>query len=166
MARRRDFQLAPEQAERLRRGSWLRAALRPFGAARSPVRPMAAAFTSLGIAGLVFAAALSGMAGGAAMSAPNADTSTGAAGQPGATAGPAFVAEQPAPQGGAPTTAPGTYEANGHTAPPQASDSAVKAGPAQTAAGPGRSGRHDEWHGARRFVQQPGAWHPARPTRS
>lgn len=62
----RDFRLAPEQAERLRRGSWLRQLLRPFGATRSAARPMAAAFTSLGIAGLFVATMLPGIAGFAA----------------------------------------------------------------------------------------------------
>ena len=60
---RRDLRLAPEQADRLRRGSWLRAFLRPFGAARSPFRPMATAFTSLGVVGLVVGVALSSGAG-------------------------------------------------------------------------------------------------------
>jgi hypothetical protein len=62
----RDFLLDPAQAERLRRGSWLRAALRPFGATRSAARPIAAAFTSLGIAGLFVATMLPGIGGLAA----------------------------------------------------------------------------------------------------
>jgi hypothetical protein len=59
----RDLRLAPEQAERLRRGSWLRGFLRPFGAAGSPIRPMATAFTSLGVVGLVVGITLSSGAG-------------------------------------------------------------------------------------------------------
>jgi hypothetical protein len=55
----RDLRLGPEQAERLRRGNWLRTLLRPFGAAASPVRPIATAFTSLGIVGLVVGVTLS-----------------------------------------------------------------------------------------------------------
>ena len=62
----RDFRLLPEQAERLRRGSWLRAALRPFAAQGSVARPMAAAFTSLGLAGLLVAAVIPGLLGSAA----------------------------------------------------------------------------------------------------
>jgi hypothetical protein len=65
----RDLRLAPEQAARLRRGSWLRRLLQPFGAPGSPFRPMATAFTSLGIVGLVVGITLSsgaGLAGGAA----------------------------------------------------------------------------------------------------
>jgi hypothetical protein len=90
----RDFRLDPEQAERLRRGSWLRQLLRPFGTSRSAVRPMAAAFTSLGIAGLFVATMLPGLGGPAA--APGAmehDDLTGAqatavpAALPAATAG-------------------------------------------------------------------------------
>ena len=62
----RDLRLAPDQAERLRRGSWLRGLLRPFGAAGSPVRPIATAFTSLGLVGLLVGVTLSGGAGLAA----------------------------------------------------------------------------------------------------
>jgi hypothetical protein len=62
----RDFRLHPEQADRLRRGSWLRAALRPFAARRSAVRPMAAAFTSLGLAGLLVATVIPSLFGSAA----------------------------------------------------------------------------------------------------
>jgi hypothetical protein len=61
----RDFRLQPEQAERLRRGSWLRAALRPFAASGSVVRPMATAFTSLGLAGLLVATVLPSLFGSA-----------------------------------------------------------------------------------------------------
>lgn len=72
----RDFRLDPAQAARLLRGSWLRAALRPFGAAGSVARPMAAAFTSLGVAGLLVATllpSLLGGAGGATASGPARD---------------------------------------------------------------------------------------------
>jgi hypothetical protein len=55
----RDLRLGPEQAERLRRGNWLRTLLRPFGAAASPIRPIATAFTSLGIVGLAVGVTLS-----------------------------------------------------------------------------------------------------------
>ena len=62
----RDFRLNAEQAARLTRGSWLRAALRPFASARSATRPMAAAFTSLGIAGLLVVTIMPGLFGSAA----------------------------------------------------------------------------------------------------
>ena len=62
----RDFRLTAEQAARLRRGSWLRTLLRPFGATRSAVRPLAAAFTTLGIAGLFVATAMPAVMGPAA----------------------------------------------------------------------------------------------------
>jgi anti-sigma factor RsiW len=62
----RDFRLTAEQAASLRRGSWLRAILRPFGSAQSAVRPLATAFTSLGVAGLLVAAFMPAMLGGAA----------------------------------------------------------------------------------------------------
>ena len=49
----RDFRLTAAQAARLRRGGWRKALLRPFAAPRSTIRPMAMAFTSLGLAGLL-----------------------------------------------------------------------------------------------------------------
>src|SRR5215212_9808287 len=55
----RDFRLTSDQAERLRRGSWLRGLLRPFASPSSPIRPVAAAFTSLGIVGLLVGVTLS-----------------------------------------------------------------------------------------------------------
>lgn len=76
--RTRDLRLAPEQAERLRRGSWLRTILRPFSAAGSPIRPMATAFTSLGAVGLVVGITLSSgpqAAGGTALSGQERDIS-------------------------------------------------------------------------------------------
>ena len=73
----RDFRLDPDQAARLRRGSWLRTALRPFGAAGSVARPIAAAFTSLGVAGLLVATVLPGLLGGATASAPAAGPTSG-----------------------------------------------------------------------------------------
>lgn len=59
----RDLRLDPAQAKRLRRGSWLRGALRPFAAGDNAVRPMAAAFTSLGVAGLLVATVLPSLLG-------------------------------------------------------------------------------------------------------
>jgi hypothetical protein len=108
--RPRDFRLTPEQAVRLRRGSWLRTLLRPFGTARSSVRPMAAAFTSLGIAGLLVANILPSLLGGAA-SAP-APRDLGAA--PAATSAPAV---QPV-AGGQPGGSGGELQAFGQASPP------------------------------------------------
>jgi hypothetical protein len=69
----RDLRLTPEQAERLRRGSWLRTLLRPFGTAGSPIRPIATAFTSLGVVGLVVGITLSSGVRQAAIPAAGAD---------------------------------------------------------------------------------------------
>jgi hypothetical protein len=85
----RDFRLDAAQAARLRRGSWLRSILRPFGAARSGVRAMAAAMTSLGLAGLLVTTILPGLFGGSAASAPTAERDRLPAGLPAATAAPA-----------------------------------------------------------------------------
>jgi hypothetical protein len=107
----RDFRLTAEQAASLRRGSRLRALLRPFASARSATRPMAAAFTSLGVAGLLVAAFMPGLAGlaGGAASAPGAmerDTYSGA-GAPAPTAAPAAQpgSQNFGPQSGAGATA-------------------------------------------------------------
>lgn len=85
----RDYRLSPEQAAQLTRGSWLRRALAPFGATQSATRPIAAAFTSLGIAGLLVATILPGMLGGSAASAPTAGERDQAAVGAGPTAAPA-----------------------------------------------------------------------------
>jgi hypothetical protein len=74
----RDFSITRAQADRLRRGSWLRGVLRPFAARRSATKPWATALTSAGVAGLLVAALAPGLLGGAA-SAPNRDASFGAA---------------------------------------------------------------------------------------
>jgi hypothetical protein len=100
----RDFRLTAEQAARLRRGSWLRGLLRPFASARSATRPMAAAFTSFGVAGLLVAAFAPSFLGSAA-SAPQRESFGG--GQA-ATSAPAAI-------GAAPTSAaaPGPAESWG-----------------------------------------------------
>ena len=90
----RDFRLNAEQAARLRRGSWIRAALRPFGSSRSATRPIAAAFTSLGIAGVFVVTILPGLLGGATMS-PGAERDNAAVGAPSSTFEPAAVPNGP-----------------------------------------------------------------------
>jgi hypothetical protein len=128
VARTRDFQLSQEHADRLRRGSWLRAILRPFGATRSAVRPMAAAFTTLGIAGLLVAAALPNLLGGTA-SLAREQGSTGTTGgmSVGATNAPVFGPEVPAPQAGGASPADVRADARS-TGAPHPTDLAVKAG--------------------------------------
>lgn len=66
MTAARDFRLDAAQAARLRQGGVLRRLLRPFAAPRSAARPMAAAFTTLGLAGLLVANILPGLIGSAA----------------------------------------------------------------------------------------------------
>lgn len=95
----RDFRLAPERAERLRRGSWLRAALRPFASSGSAVRPMAAAFTSLGLAGLLVAIVIPSLFGSAGAPADaQFESVTGPGASAGAAAPPAATQEAVAPQ--------------------------------------------------------------------
>lgn len=88
----RDFRLTAEQAERLRSGSWLRKLLRPFGSARSATRPMARAFTSLGVAGVLVAVLVPAIVGGlgGAASAPAQQEGTDFGG-PAATYAPAMA---------------------------------------------------------------------------
>ena len=58
----RDFRISPDQARRLQRGSGLRRILRPFGPGGMPsLRPLSAAFATLGVAGLLFTLVLPGM---------------------------------------------------------------------------------------------------------
>lgn len=88
----RDFRITADQAARLRPTGWLATLLAPFAAARSAVRPIATAFTTLGLAGLFVAAVAPGMLGGMApMAAP--EGAGGAALGPGST-------EAPVPQFG------------------------------------------------------------------
>lgn len=118
---RRDLRLAPEQADRLRRGSWLRAFLRPFGAARSPFRPMATAFTSLGVVGLVVGVALSsgaGLAGGPAAGGVSQDRN--APGAAAATAGTEAEGNEPGLDSYVPMVqASGGAAAMGESTPPR-----------------------------------------------
>jgi hypothetical protein len=113
----RDFRISPEQAARLRRRSWLRAALAPFQGAGSAARPIAAACTSLGVAGLLVVTLLPAGLGGSAASAPERDlaqsgaVASAAAGAPApaATAAPAPAASSGPdvrPAAGGPTVAP------------------------------------------------------------
>jgi len=99
----RDFRIDAGQAARLGRGSWLRGFLRPFASAGSSARPLASAFTSLGVAGLLVVTILPAVLGGLG----GAASTTGgprelAAGAPGPTNGP--VAPAPGAGGGATVT--------------------------------------------------------------
>ena len=126
----RDFRLDPEQAARLRRGSWLRAALRPFGAARSTTRPMAAAFTSLGIAGLLVATVMPALLGSpAALS--TARDNNGAPAVP--AAGPVSPLTGQPGAAGAPTPNLGEYNAGNQGSPePDQASPGTKNGAAQS----------------------------------
>jgi hypothetical protein len=85
----RDLRLSDEQADRLRRGSWLRTFLRPFASATSPIRPIAAAFTSLGIVGLLVGVTLTGGPAAPLFTAASGDSGVrGAAASAGAAADP------------------------------------------------------------------------------
>lgn len=106
----RDFRISPDQADRLRRWSGLRRLLRPFGAGSAPsLRPLATAFTTLGIAGLLFTALLPGFlnvgSGGASPAAAPAAIGAGATEPP---IDKAVLSSQPSAAGQAPgaTSAP------------------------------------------------------------
>jgi anti-sigma factor RsiW len=79
----RDFRISPERARRLQRGNGLRRILRPFGPGGMPsLRPLSAAFTTLGVAGLLFTLVLPGMTnlGMASGAAPQAVSAPAGAG--------------------------------------------------------------------------------------
>ena len=59
-----DFRLTQSDAASLRRGGWIKSLLRPFASPDSTVRPLARAFTSLGVAGLLIANILPVLLGG------------------------------------------------------------------------------------------------------
>lgn len=99
----RDFRIAPEQAARLARRGWLRTLLAPLGAPRSAAQPLAAAFTSLGLAGLLVATFLPGLMGSAASSTADEKRDRAALGGP--TAAPAAPAATSAAQPAAPPAA-------------------------------------------------------------
>lgn len=90
----RDFRLDEAQAARLRRGSWIRTVLAPFGASRSAIRPVAAAFTSIGVAGLLVATMLPGTF---LASAPGMARDQGMGGVPAATEAAELHAAESAP---------------------------------------------------------------------
>lgn len=100
----RDFRITTEQAARLRRTGWLGTLLAPFATARSAARPLATAFTTLGLAGLFVAAVLPGLAGGMA-----ASVAPEGAGAPAFGAG---TTEAPVPQLG-PAASPGREDGVG-----------------------------------------------------
>jgi hypothetical protein len=134
IARARDFQLEPAHADHLRRGSWLRRVLRPFGTASTATRPLAAAFTALGVAGLLVGALLPSLLGGGAMSGPGRDLAAGSTtGQQAATTAPEAVPGVPAPQAAASSTYPAAFGANNSASgAPEDSGTTVKAGPAES----------------------------------
>jgi len=79
----RDFRISPDQAKRLQRGNGLRRLLRPFGPGGMPsLRPLSAAFTTLGVAGLLFTLVLPGMTS-LRMSAGSAPTTVSGPAAPG-----------------------------------------------------------------------------------
>ncbi len=71
---RRDFRLSSDTAARLSRGEGWRRLLRPFGVQSTASRPLAMAFTTLGLAVLLFSALpMVPFAGGSAATAPSAE---------------------------------------------------------------------------------------------
>jgi hypothetical protein len=95
----RDFRLTAAQAARLRRPGFLKSLLRPFAGPRSGARPMAMAFTSLGLAGMLVANILAGLLGSAALESRDAGAgaaiASAASGGGGDLRGPVAVPQQP-----------------------------------------------------------------------
>jgi hypothetical protein len=126
-----DFRLSPAQASRLAAGGWWRRLLRPFGSTAASLRPMAAALTTLGLAGLLLASLpnLQLGAGGAAgiLSTVGASVSGSASGAAAASSDPRIVgpASLPTP---APTTARADVDTAGGASPAAPSAGTVDAG--------------------------------------
>jgi hypothetical protein len=96
-SRPRDFRLTPEVAERLRRGGWRRLLHALGGPSFAFVRPMGAALTTLGLAGLLLAS-LPGVQLGGSASAPAGGAT--ASEMPAAAPATGDAAGAPRPQGG------------------------------------------------------------------
>lgn len=116
----RDFRLTPGQAASLRRGGLRKSLLRPFAAQRSGVRPMAMAFTSLGLAGLLVANILPGLFGSTALLAP-------------------FPAAGGAAEATAAANAPSAVADRGPAAQPEASDGSIEVQVGQPTSDTGKS---------------------------
>ena len=111
----RDFRLTPAQAARLRRGNRLTSLLRPFAAPSSAVRPLAMAFTSLGLAGLLVTNILPALLGGAGATGAFAPEAAPGGAQPPAGAAAATAAPAPVPAG--PQSSDGRAALGASTAP-------------------------------------------------
>ena len=102
----RDFRLTPEQAARLDRGRGWRRLLQPLASGASWTRPLAAALTTLGLAGVLLTTVLPGLGGlGASSAAASA-----------APAAPEQVTAQSAPTAAPVPAAGGVPEAGGGVA--------------------------------------------------
>jgi hypothetical protein len=90
----RDFRISADQANRLRRTGWMNRLLGPFVGSGSIARPLAATFTTLGLVGVVVAAALPGLMGAAASPMSASTSPESGAGATSATSAPAPDAVQ------------------------------------------------------------------------
>jgi hypothetical protein len=147
----RDFRIDAAQAERLRGGGWLRSLLRPFRAPQSTVRPMAAAFTTLGLAGLLVANILPSLFGSAGGAAPLRDQTPAAGATAAAAPAPSEAPAIHPVSGGGAGASPGTeFQGLGQASPAAnksqiryelgatAAPVAVGRGAAQDSSAPGR----------------------------
>jgi hypothetical protein len=138
----RDFRIDAAQAARLRRDGWLTRLLRPFAASRWPARPMAMAFTSLGLAGLLVVNILPSLLGGAASLAPERDQAGAGAAATAAAAPAASEAPVLNPVAGRPAASPGLDFGVAGQPTPEADTTGTKAGdtaaPAPVAVGEGQ----------------------------
>jgi anti-sigma factor RsiW len=123
----RDYRLSADQAGRLSRRSWLRTLLAPFAGTHSAARPMAAAFTTLGLAGLLVVTVLPGLFGSAAMLAPERQSTTGAAAAA-PTAAPARPAAAPGASSAPAPNGPGAAIDNNAATPPLDAEFGAKGG--------------------------------------
>ena len=130
----RDFRITDVQAERLRRGGFLRRLLQPFGIDGLPgLQPLAGALTTIGLAGILLTNLPAGLVPSAASAPLAADRSnSGAAGAQGnyATAG----SNAPEAQAGAPSQVPaGAVDGKSNSPEPPSTDTAAGPQPASSA---------------------------------
>jgi hypothetical protein len=119
----RDFRISPEQAARLRGGPWWRRIARSIAAPRGFGRPLATAFTTLGLVGLLIGTLPAGFLPMAAQTFDRVTTTTEGAGapQPGPTSVPTDDSQQLYPaagSGGGQGSGEGRGNDNGYQASP------------------------------------------------
>jgi hypothetical protein len=127
----RDFRLSAAQADRLRRRSWRQRLTAAFGPQNRRLQPIAATFTSLGVAGLLLVAVTSGSLSGATASLTNGGAAMAPAAPVASAAGRAYEASSPGDLAAQASNAPvGGGNADSVATPRPSAAAEANAGPA------------------------------------